>query len=535
MKKIVGFLCAAVLTLSAVCGFTACSKEDPSKTLYIELENAGFGIEWVDGIIDIFEAEHPGITVKKTDIIKGGGTIVSKVLSGATTLDIVFVEHEGVFASYDTPVTNNGVRYASPFADLTDIYEANVPGETVKLKDKMEASYRDYTNLHIDGKDTWYSMPWMQAPLGIVINNKVFARLKQTTNGARFQKMPNTTDEFLSYCAALVDPANATGVTPCIDPMLTSVFDGGLYEGWVVQYNGRAAQAEWYQGKTLSGEKAGEMYRPEMFEDDGLYYALEVLQNLWLPSNGYMHADKALDFTSVQNGFLEGNKNILFMPAGGWLAREMEVNYTRDEVDVEFIKLPIISALGTKLGITDAQLSAIVDYVDGTTAEKPAFTSTAGKTEEEVIAAVTEARGIVPSQHQFNAMIPSYSTKVDLAKEFLQLMATDRALESMIRKCGSCAPFAFDVTNKPELKEEIGNFNYSVNQMAAKGYAFFKKSALFTRNGLKLLNGLTGEPASFFGNDDASYRKTARGLVTESTQYVNGQWSSYLKKAGIIK
>ena len=174
MKKLLSMLCSLALCGAAVFGFAGCSKEDPAKTLYVELSNAGFGINWIDPLIDIFEEEHPGITVKKTYLTKQDSAMVGKVTSGATHIDILFPESDEMFNNYNQSLTVNGVKYDSPYADLTDIYNAKVPGEDITLKDKMDASYRAKAALTVNGEERFYTTPWMQAPMGIAINTKIY-------------------------------------------------------------------------------------------------------------------------------------------------------------------------------------------------------------------------------------------------------------------------------------------------------------------------------------------------------------------------
>ena len=518
MKKLLSMLCSLALCGAAVFGFAGCSKEDPAKTLYVELSNAGFGINWIDPLIDIFEEEHPGITVKKTYLTKQDSAMVGKVTSGATHIDILFPESDEMFNNYNQSLTVNGVKYDSPYADLTDIYNAKVPGEDITLKDKMDASYRAKAALTVNGEERFYTTPWMQAPMGIAINNKIYKE--------EYGKLPNTTNELLDYCKNL----KKKGVTPFIHSIATSYFND-IYDVWVCQYNGRENQKKFYEGYAICGDHKGERYVPDMFDDDGIREALRFLEELLSPDNEYFHRLSSLDFTQVQNTFLEGDQNILFMPTGAWLEREMEANYDPGEVDINYIDMPVISALGKKLGITDAELSAIIDYVDGDTATEPAFTSTVGTSKADVIAAVREARSMTPSLNQYNAIIPSYSSKIGLAKEFLQLMASDRGMEAMLENCGSCTPYKYDISTSP-VKDKISPLMYSINVLAEKGYTFFKKDDLFRLNALQLVNGSGSGVVGLLASTDAGYRKSADELVDSSVSDVASMWQSFMQKLG---
>lgn len=509
MKKIVTFFLACLMCVPMI----GCKnkKNDPN-TLYIELSNAGFGTHWIEPLVDIFEAEHDGVTVEVTPYTKRDGDMINRVLSGESEADIIFVES---FIAVDEPVKSGGVTYSSPYADITDIYKANVPGEDITLENKMDSSYRELHAHTVDNETKYYSTPWMQGPMGIAINNRVYKE--------SYGKLPNTTNEMLTFC----EKVKNAGAIPFIHSADTSYFDD-IYDVWMTQYNGRENQKKWWQGYALSGDDAGKRYSPSMFEDDGLRYSLKFLESLLKPAKGYCSSKSNLDFTRVQNVFLEGSDNILFMPTGAWLEREMEANYDKGEIDVDFIKMPVISALGTKLGISDGELSAIVDYVDGTVATEPEFTSSKNKTKEEVVQAVREARNMTPSLHEYYGAIPAYSTKVSLAKEFLQLMATNRGMEAMLKDTGLCAPYKYDVTTSP-VKDDLSKFMYSVNVLAEKGYVFFPKDKLFTANVLTYVNN-SGRIGAVLSSNDENYYKTADQLITRSVTYVSGMWQSYMNK-----
>ena len=147
MKKKVALMLSALMCSTMV--FSACGKDD-SKTLYIEMENAGYGIEWIDPLIDMFESEHPGIEVKKTYITKGSKQILGKVISGTSNIDISIVE-TAIMQFAQKKVSANGQVYNSPFEDLTSFYNETVPGENITIKDKMTDAWREYNTVYENG------------------------------------------------------------------------------------------------------------------------------------------------------------------------------------------------------------------------------------------------------------------------------------------------------------------------------------------------------------------------------------------------
>lgn len=91
-----------------------------------------------------------------------------------------------------------------------------------------------------------------------------------------------------------------------------------------------------------------------------------VLERIVNPENGYSKADdQSLNFTQVQNKFLETSNKVLFNPNGLWLEREMIGKLRSAGAGYEIIRMPVVSALGEKLGIDDTTLSALIEWIDG--------------------------------------------------------------------------------------------------------------------------------------------------------------------------
>ncbi|MBO5479949.1 MAG: extracellular solute-binding protein [Clostridia bacterium] len=524
MKKALSYLLVGILACGTVGSLAACGGPDTEKTFYLEVSNAGFGQTWVDPLIEIFEAEHPGITVEKSSMTKKDAEMIGKVTSGSTELDLIFPEYSNIIGQVYQSITVNGVTYESPFAEISDILNANVPGESRTMGDKMNDEFYNYfTTVLDDGTKKHYIAPWMQSPLGIVVNHDIY-------NEATHGKFPNTTNEFYSFC----DNMAKMGVIPMTQSLADSYWDS-IWDIWMYQYNGQANMDAWFQGYPIKdgSVQTDARYSVEMMQDKGMLEALKVFENIvkYRDTNAWMDSlSYSLDFTQIQNRFLEGDANIAMLPCGAWLEREMEANYSGDELNLTMERIPVISALGTKLGITDAELSAIIDYVDGE-GQLPTFTSTKGLTNDKVVETVREARFMNPGYRGYGALIPVYSNHVDLAKEFLQLMASDRGIEAMLKECGSMAAYEYDIKNSP-VKDEISSFMYSVNVRAQEGYCFSERSKLFTLGGLTYINGQSDLTPLFAAKNLKDY-KSAETVFTTSYTYTSGLWSTYLSTAGI--
>lgn len=517
MKKIVALLLCVMMGCICIVSLTACKKEDPASTLYIDISNAGYGIKWLDPLEKIFESEHQGIDVKIRSVVKNDGNYVQKCLSGSADTDLFFVE-TNVLKFVDTPVTaSSGKRYDHPFMDLTELYNEKIPGEDQTIVQKMRPEYLAFNT--VDGAN--YTFPWMESMMGFVINKSVYRE--------SWGKIPNTTDKLFKFCDEIKDECNPF-IYSFNDPYYLDV-----YNLWMAQYHGNTDMTRFYDGYAVSGPAKGERYVPEMFLDDGLLAALEVVNKLVNYDNGYQ--DKlsyTLSFTDAQNRFLDPENKDLFMADGAWLQREMEMNYTPDEVNVEFVRMPVVSALGTKLGISDDILSQIIDYADGIVSEPPAFTSTKGLDSQAVIDEVVAARKMVPSNHLHAAFIPAYSTKGDLAKEFIQLMASDRGIAAMMKETQLKPPMKFNVFDE-QYDIELSQFMTSVYTLADQStYNIQAEGALFRKAGLGLVNN-QGYFTQQMGASNPKDRKDATRIFSDSYAYVSdySHWQSFLNAAGI--
>lgn len=139
-----------------------------------------------------------------------------------------------------------------------------------------------------DGSKKYYTMPWMQGPVGIVVNNNLWKD--------EYGKFPNTTDDFAEFCNMLKNK----GVTPFIYSLETSYWDD-IYSVWMAQYDGQDGIKSFYdgyasyyhvdesgnivEGVAQNGEETPR-YVPEMMLDQGLREALGVLENILLPEKG---------------------------------------------------------------------------------------------------------------------------------------------------------------------------------------------------------------------------------------------------------
>ncbi len=513
---------AAILALGGMTAFAGCKKENTAGVLNIYIHNAGYGTDWVEPMGKVFEKET-GIKVKKTNVADNSD-LFTQLESGMSKADLCFSSNSIDYYTY-IKKTIGGKNYDCLLEDLTDIYGAKVTGENVTLADKMRDEYLAHNATVKDGQTKYYSTPWVSGLNGILINGKTWKSE---------WKEPRTTNELLSLCQTI----KTAGQTPFIYCLENSYWGTAIAPVWAAQYMGEQEVAYFNAGKDKNGEN---QYTPQMLANEGFLEALKVVEGLLLPSAGYMsELSNSLDFTSVQNVFLgsqASDGSIVMMPNGDWLEREMSANYSSDECDVRFMKMPVVSALGTKLGITEGELAAIIDYIDGVTTSEPTFTSTKGLDNAAVINSVRYARKINPAySYEHEAFIPVYAQDKDAAKKFLQFMASDKGIEAFVEHSGGYTlPYEYDYMNSAATKDKFSKLQKSAMEIIDNAliFEFEMKDRIFAVGGVKLpgMNKQTFYETylSGSGND----YKNAEWIIGQDLQYMNNQWQLIMTNAGI--
>lgn len=449
MRKFLTMTMASVMALSATvlagCGGGG-NEEVGDSSLNVYVLNAGYGIEWLNGIKESFVKESwvvekygkvalsiddNGVETYAADKIKGG--------SKANKYDVLFgMNLQDLYGK-------SGSNKQYYLADLKDVYESTVPGESVTFKDKMVGSAvtaNMYTNAQ--GVSSWYAMPWAGGYNGILYNAE-----KLETNG---YEVPVTTNELLSIMS--VETAK-NGYSIMQSSKVGATYWEHLFPTWWAQYEGYENYTKFWEGKVYNEATSSYEYSVDIFKQQGRLESLKVLESA-LKTNLYEKAPST-EYLTAQRMFVKGDG--MFMACGDWF--DMEMAQMKQEIidnggkvyDVQMMKTPVISAIINKLGTVndDATLAAVVRAIDN------GETSYAGVSEEDfkVVKAAREVLYSVGNYH--TAVIPSYAKNMELAKDFLRYLATDKANNIYTSKTGGSGLFfKYDVKAKnPDLYNSL--------------------------------------------------------------------------------
>ena len=534
MKKSVSLLLGSLMATAAIFPAVGCGQKqipDTEETLQIYCWQGGYGTDWCDALIEAFKNQdwvkekYPNLNILAPTYNDNYSFAPSRMSSGdRNTYDLLF-----------SAGLNQYYGPSGEALDLTDcVYNTMVPGENVLWKDKENQSYKvshKYYDLTDMSAERYYCTPWA-AGMGAIIYN-------ETALTGLGLDVPNTTDELVATCVAIMENKGATDGTYNKGFSFLQSRDAGeyfeyLFPIWWAQYEGVERYNDFWNG--IDNNR----YSANIFLQEGRERALDVFQEILDYDKGYLGLDSFnLEFMPQQLAFLKGEG--VFHVNGDWFENEMR-ELTKNETITDTFKTmrtPIISALGEKLGITDAQLSALVDYVDGV-AEKPEFSSITGYTEAEVIEAVTEARTIVQSNgagHQ--AAIPKNATGKNVAIDFLRFMATDIAQEAYMKATGgNSLPFTYNAkVQNPELYQSFSTIHQSRLDYFSNG--LYEPYTLPDNNSFPLYS--YSDLTAF--SDMTLYRtfsakgnkKTPADFMRETIEvWTDSKWDRALTAAGII-
>lgn len=435
-KKLVGLalICALALSLFG-CGGAQTEQGDSSvdtsgrsKHFTLCYYEGGYGVDWLQAVVnDYMENINTDVAITLKSSTDNNSTR-EKIKTQMGTYDVYRLEVD---------MFNN----QNVLEDLTGWLEMEVPGEPgVKVRDKIPQKWIDY---YTEG-DAIYQMP---ATNFLGWNWSYNKTLLDETLGEGNYKLPNTTDEMFALGEELFN--HDVYLTTFVGNDTTGGADYLRYcfEVWFAQMTGLEGYNHYFNCEyNNNGTYEVATDAPKNIEENR--YAIEqtyaVAQTLCQGANGvdFVHSKcESLNFIDAQfllrQGTFKGTEDypiaFYYNTAAG--DREM-APYVADgiipEQDVRMMKMPVISAITerTETINDDATLSAVVDYVDGTTAQAPAGVS------EEDIEIVREARTMMAELVCREFVITKDAQNKEEIKEFLAYLTSDRAQKIAAQNCG---------------------------------------------------------------------------------------------------
>lgn len=439
-KKISKFLAVSLAALS-VAPMAACGGKENvlggADTLQMFVSDFGYGVDWAYAMIDAFKAEswvqtkYPRLAIPEPTVSTIRTKPVSDIESTYATHDLYF---SCDYASKPLG-ESDGVRF---YADLTDMYNTTIPGESVTVKDKMYAQFVEEADRDLGEAFNAMDFPWVNGSYGLLYNKYIV----DTYLGKDYE-MPVTTYELIQMGNELKKNKNNPELI-MIAKKQTGWTEGAFRVMWG-QYAGEQGYRNFMEGK-VDGE-----YSVEVFKDTARLRSLEAIEELIWYTHGYVNTDYAdTDYATTQAQYLNAGACFMFM--GDWFELEMDAfmndpenaDFINPDNEFYFLKTPVNSSIvekmdiythGTKVYKTlsasekaayNTQLSAIVKAVD------EGKISVNGVSDKD-FAIVKEARTCKSTLGGHVAFVPENSDAKDLAKDFLMFMASDKGIETFMK------------------------------------------------------------------------------------------------------
>ena len=525
MKKSTKILCAAMALAMSVSSLAACvgEKNNPD-ALLITAAELGYGLDWLDDIVDAYEKKTGvDVTVVRKVGQAGVSAINTELESLAAETDLFFAKSSQYHKTiYQGSINAQGKTFDCLYADISDVWNAEVDGKSgVSIKSKTDARFE---NLYgIDGK--YYALPWAGGVMGIIRNNIVWEQL-----GFTDADTPLTTDMLFEVCDRILTEAAKNASTKDVAPFIYSLEDeyyGTVTPIWFAQYEGKEGIENFKNGRDPEGLVSANLYTY-----DGQDRALRVLSNLLDKNKKYQHtASESLDFTSMQSYFLLNQA--VFCVNGAWLEIEMGSKYKNS--DIEYIKTPVVSALSEKLSYysasatdNDAKLRELISFVDahptkGDNDGAPAFATA------DDIEIVREARQMSYSMAGGDhiAVVPAYSDKVEMAKEFLKFMYSNEGLNIYYKSTGG-AMLPVVASEGYTTDVSISNFRKNINEVMNENFLFdfgMGKARIFSLGGVSMrwTNGGGSAVTSILAGDSVDK------IMSRNDSWIRSNWNTIQK------
>lgn len=532
LKKILGVAALGTVLLP---GLTGCGNKvevGGEKTIQIRCYKGGYGDEWLKDVIanfnktfekDGYKAELIESSALVTDTAKQEILVPDKnqidlYFTNGCDLSTTISKSKKILKSNDKVILEC----------LDDILESKAIGfdgeeEDETIGDRLFEGYKEVSTYN-GNLPRWqgktYKLPWADAMTGLFVNTKVLEKYNI--------EMPLTSDEFTAAVEAISSHTNADKIYP---------FSWGgnnapgywsyLFETWFAQYS----TAEGFKNfmKCMPADGDIETHGYEVYRDQGILKSLEGMYGI-LDMKYASNGSTERQHIEAQTEFVTGKS--AFMINGDWVMNEMKDNYGDKASDIIMLQAPILSSIGTEVGLTDAELHNVVKAIDEKKTDSeikglvPAATDAA-------IAKVRDARSIhdsIGAGHDI--FIPSYADAKDAAKLFVRYLYSNDGCNSFRKNALANLPLKYTISD--ENKALTTNFQASLDKIYDSGktqivsgnadYNTIRSDAqLFMFNVSAWVH-----PRTYVAIMQNKATLTPEYVFTKEAEYVESQWSGYM-------
>lgn len=282
------------------------------QVLKVAAFEGGYGAAMWSEVVAAFEASHPGVTVELT-IDKKLEDVISPGMKAGDYPDVVHLATGREAALTETLTKEKAIL------PLTDVLDMTVPGENVKVKDKIIPGFTDTLATNPYGDGVTYYAPMFYSPCGLFYNAGLFKE-KQW-------EVPSTWEQMWE----LGDKAAEEGIALFTYPT-TGYFDAFTYA-------------------TLSSAGGADFFNSCMTYEDGIWESENATKVFELIAKLGTYTEETTVANANNDNFTKNQQLILdnkaiFCPNGTWLPEEMK-NAPREEgFEWGFMAIPAVNEGG---------------------------------------------------------------------------------------------------------------------------------------------------------------------------------------------
>lgn len=508
-----------------------------NKTIKVKIYKAGWGDEWLTTMIEAFEKTYAAEGFK-VEVVESSSTVAEtteqELLLGPAKNDVDLFFSSGV--SIPTVLSRTKKVLKSDATPLLYSFDtildepcigANKLPEKATLRSRMFNGYKIHSTYKGD-MSQWngqcFNLSWANNAVGLFVNPTVLAKYNLDT--------PLTSDEFIADLKAISAQSDSTGVYPYAWAGNNAPgYWEYLFNSWFGQYSTVENYNKWL---SLDGDNVTDGYK--VYTDKGILESLKAMHdtlNLKYSENGAVN----MTHLEMQDRFLTGKA--AFVVSGDWLLNEMSGEYLNEAKACKMIKAPMLSSIGTEIGVSDSDLHIIVKGIDdgeddATIKGKVSALTDAG------LARVRTARKVYASigvDHQ--VLVPSYSDALTAVSYFLRFVYSADGCRIFHAKARGTLPFSYD-QSADEIAADSA-FEKSIREVTENGQGAIideapSLSAIRSKSGMLSWNAPAWRSSTTWKTVMMNISNSAfdpDAMYSGEAKYVQAQWSTYLSYCGL--
>ena len=556
---------AVVTSMGCLAAGAGCTVQenivDDEKTINVRLYKAGFGDTFIYELKQKFESVYASEGYKLnvlTPTYGSAGTAMVQEMSRGYSNTKIDLYITGA-------IMPNQVGKNNEYGDneLCEDLEELVFNQTAIGYDGVETTEKISQRLNSDlvpflcsDDGTMYGFTWAQTTAGMVVNTTKLAAYGIT-------ELPRTTNEMFEVFETIyngVDGVIAGSKETKTYPLTYSLTTGNggasgyqncAWLTWFAQYDidtyNEFLRMQTYENGQWTDMEDG--YK--IFENENLVDVMETTYHLM--DKKYAAMGSATQSLDQAQGLMmkdnSGQNNAVFMLNGDWFLNEVKANYSKNLGNIEFMNVPVISALGVKIfgegtsyGFDEEKCDNVLSFIcklvdegkpltDIIASVKTQFGFDLAEADAQAVATargVTFARGI-----EHLAFITKNCTKKNIAALVLRMMASDDFAETFLTHANASSPYAKNIQAVSQYKfvnqaKEIAlNPHFRAINSRVQGLRFKVMKSDFK------IPGMDNLPLTMYGTtyrDGYGYAEAAKALCEYSVAEAQKSWNDYFSK-----